>query len=134
VTPEALRRLLGLADARKARALTLLDAALREDRRLAAEAQALARTPAEDAAPDGVPMPMRLIGLRHAWAEARLAAIRRRRTDLGAEIARLRALAAVSFGKHQALDRLVGRSEAHAAGRRAARAEREAPPPVAPRD
>lgn len=132
MTPDALRRLVALADARKARALTLLDAALREDRRLDDEAVAIARAPIEDGVGGDSPMPMRLIGVRHAWAEARVAAIRRRRGELAAEIARLRAAAAVSFGKHQALDRLADRSEADETRQRDARAEREAPPQAAP--
>ena len=134
MTPVALRRLVALADARKARALSLLNAALREDRHLSDEAAALARAPAEDGGAGGAPMPMKLIGLRHAWAEARISAIRRRRSELAAEIARLRAAAAVSFGKHQALDRLADGAEADEVRRRDARAEREAPPPSAPRE
>jgi hypothetical protein len=132
VTPEALRQLMQLAEARKARDLSRLDRLLAEDRRLVAEIAELAGTAARDMAADGsLPLPRQ--GLRLAWAGRRIAAARRQRTELTAAIRAARAEAAQSLGKHQTLEHLAERAERAALQLRAARAEREAPPAAASR-
>jgi hypothetical protein len=128
VTPETLGRLARLADARKARDLARLDRLLAEDRRLADEIAALAATGARDLAA-GAPLPLAQQGLRLAWAERHIAAARRRRAELIAAIRAARAAAAQSLGKHRALEQLTERADRAASQARAARAEREAPPP-----
>jgi hypothetical protein len=132
MTPAALRQLAGLADVRKVRELARLDALLTEDRRLAAEIAELAATGVRDLASDAA-LPLGRQALRLAWAEQRIALARWQRTALAAEIAAARRLAAVSLGKHQALERLTEASDRASAQVRAARAEREAPPAAAPR-
>jgi hypothetical protein len=117
-----------LAEARKARDLARLDRVLAEDRRLVAEIAELGRTAARDMAADAA-LPLARQGLRLAWADRRIAAARRRRGELAAEIRAARAEAAQSLGKHQALGHLAERAERAALQLRAARAEREAPPP-----
>ena len=79
--PGGLRRLAGLLEARKARDLARLEALVAEDRRLAAELAELAATPARDQA-DGQIWPSAPQGLRHIWADQRIRAARRRRTEL----------------------------------------------------
>jgi hypothetical protein len=127
VTPTALRQLMQLAEARKARDLARLDRLLVEDRRLAAEVAELAGTAARDLAED-VALPLAQQGLRLAWADQRIRAAERRRAELAAGIGAARAEAAQSLGKHRALEHLVERAERAALQVRAARAEREAPP------
>ena len=127
MTPAALRGLLGLMEARKARDLARLDRLLTEDRRLADEIATLAATPGRDMA-DGPPLPLPEQGRRLAWAAARIRAAERRRRALAAEIRAARAEAVQSLGKHKALEHLTGRADRAAIQLREARAEREAPP------
>jgi len=127
MTPAALRDLLRLMDARKARDLARLDRLLAEDRRLAGEIATLAATASHDHA-EGAPVPLREQGRRLAWAAARIRAAEHRRRALAAEIRAARADAVQSLGKHKALEHLAARAERTAAQQREARAEREAPP------
>ena len=115
MTPAALRDLLRLMDARKARDLARLDRLLAEDRRLAGEIATLAATASHDHA-EGAPVPLREQGRRLAWAAARIRAAR--------------ADAVQSLGKHKALEHLAARADRTAAQQREARAEREAPTPT----
>jgi hypothetical protein len=131
VTPAALRELMRLMDARKARDLARLDRLLTEDRRLAEEIAALAATGTRDLA-EG-PLPLAEQGRRLAWAAARGRAAARRREALAAEIRAARAEAVQSLGKQKALEHLTDRADRDVLERRAARAEREAPPPEKPR-
>jgi hypothetical protein len=131
VTPAALRELMRLMDARKARDLARLDRLLTEDRRLAEEIAALAATGTRDLA-EG-PLPLAEQGRRLAWAAARGRAAARRREALAAEIRAARAEAVQSLGKQKALEHLTDRADRDVFERRAARAEREAPPPEKPR-
>jgi hypothetical protein len=128
VTPAKLRELVRLAEARRARDLSRLDRLLAEERRLAAEIADLAGIAARDMAADAA-LPLAQQGLRLAWADARIAAARRRRTEVAAAVREARAAAAQSLGKHHALEHLTERAERAASQLRAARAEREAPPP-----
>jgi hypothetical protein len=120
-----------LMDARKARDLARLDRLLTEDRRLAEEIAALAATGTRDLA-EG-PLPLAEQGRRLAWAAARGRAAARRREALAAEIRAARAEAVQSLGKQKALEHLTDRADRDVLERRAARAEREAPPPEKPR-
>jgi hypothetical protein len=133
VTPALLRQLMGLVDARKARDLALLDGLLAEDRRLAAEVEELSATAARDQAASA-PLPPLQQGLRLAWADQRIRAIRRRRNELAAGIRAARAAAAQSLGKHSSLEHLVDRADRTDRQLRAARTEREAPPPALRRE
>lgn len=128
-----LRALAGLVEARKARDLAALDALMAEDRRLAAEMAELARTPSRDAEAGGGALPLDRQAARLAWVERRMRALGAARVALRAPIAAARAAAVQSLGKHEALDHLVARETRAAAQRRESRAEREAPPPKAPR-
>ncbi len=131
--PARLRALAQLVEARKARDLAKLDALMAEDRRLAAEMADLARTPTRDAETGGTALPLDRQAARLAWVDRRMAALRKARAALQAPIAAARAAAVQSLGKNEALDHLVTRETRAAAQRREARAEREAPPPKAPR-
>jgi hypothetical protein len=132
VTPQALHRLASLLEARKARDLARLEALVAEDRRLAAEIAEIAATATRDmAGPEPLPLPQQ--GLRQRWADGRIRAASERRAGLAAGIRDARAEAVQSLGKHRALERLVERADRAAAQIREARAEREAPPPEAPR-
>jgi len=134
VTPEALRQLAALAEARRSRDLAVLEELLLEDRRLAAEILEIAAAPARDLAEGGIAIaPIAQQALRFAWLERHIAALRRRRAELAPRIAQARAEASRSLGKHQALEHLSGRAEQAADREREARSEREAMPP-APRD
>ena len=133
MTPRDLRRLMALADVRKARDLARLEALLAEDRRLAAEVAELAQTGARDLA-EGIEMPLRQQALRLAWAEQRIAVARQRRAALIPEIARARTAAAQSLGKHRALENLVENADRAVIRVRSDRAEREAPPATEQRD
>ena len=121
MTPPALRRLMTLVEARRARDLATLD------RRLDAEVAELRRTPARDAE-DGAELPPERQALRVAWAEQRIRAARRRQAALAEAIRTARATAAVSLGKHKSLEILVERADRSVEQARSARAEREAPP------
>jgi hypothetical protein len=127
MTPAALRRLTGLAEARRARDLARLDSLLRRDRALKEEIAALATALERDGA-SGTPLPPAQQGLREAWVDQRIRAAERQRAALAASIAAARAAAAQSLGKHRALEDLVERGEREAQHQREARAEREAPP------
>ncbi len=127
MTPPALRRLMTLVEARRARDLATLDRLLGEARRLDAEVAELRRTPARDAE-DGAELPPERQALRLAWAEQRIRAARRRQAALAEAIRTARATAAVSLGKHKSLETLVERADRSVELARSARAEREAPP------
>jgi len=130
VTPAALRQLMLLAEARRARDLARLDALLAEDRRLVAEIAELGRTAVLDAAADQALPPDRQ-GLRLIWADQRIRAARLRQAALALTIRQARTAAAQSLGKHSSLETLVERAERAALLVRAAKAEREAPPELA---
>ncbi len=130
MTPAALRDLRRLMDARKARDLARLDRLMSEDRRLEGEIAALAATGARDLAEGALPLAEQ--GRRLAWAAARARAAELRRRALAGEIRAARAAAVQSLGKHEALGHLSDRADRETAQRRAARAEREAPPPGKP--
>jgi hypothetical protein len=130
MTPAALRALTALAEARRARDLARLDGLLRRDRALEAEIAALAGTLERDRASDA-PLPPAQQALREAWVDQRLRAARLGRAALAAGIAAARAAAVQSLGKHRALENLAERGERAAEQRILARAEREAPPPLA---
>lgn len=132
--PERLRQLAALAEARRSRDLAALDALLLEDRRLAAEILEIAAAPARDLAEGGIAIaPIAQQALRFAWLERNIAILRRRRADLAPRIARARAEATRSLGKHHALEHLTDRAVRSDARIRDARSEREAPP-AEPRD
>jgi hypothetical protein len=133
MTPAALRALLTLVDARRARDIAALDRLLAEDRRLTAEIAELARTAARDAA-GGETLPPEQQGLRLAWADQRIRAARRRRAELAVAIHGARAVAARSLGKHRSLETLAERADRAVRHTRDARAEREAPPPTGRRE
>ncbi|HRO10634.1 hypothetical protein [Amaricoccus sp.] len=131
MTPAALRRLAGLAEARRARDLARLDALLSRDRTLAAEIAALATTLSREAK-SGAPLPPAQQALRETWVDQRIRAARRQRAALAPAIAAARAQAVQSLGKHEALGKLVERADDDARHQRDARTEREAPPPATP--
>jgi hypothetical protein len=128
MTPAALRQLLGLIEARKARDLAELHRLLAEDRRLTTEIAELAATHVRDLAEGELPLPRQ--GARLAWADQRIRAARRRRAELAARIRAARATAARSLGKHKAVEHLTDAADRAALLIRAARAEREAPQPA----
>ncbi len=130
MSPEALAGLVSLAAARRDRDLARLEAMLVEERGLAEEIMRLAAIPAQDMAGGSiVQAPLAQQALRFAWVEQGITRARRRRAALASEIAAARAAAAVSVGKHEALGRLLSVARADQSHNRAARAEREAPPP-----
>ena len=129
MTPAALRQLMSLVEARKARDLAALDRLLGEHRRLETEVAELRRTAEADAAaPETLP-PERQ-ALRFVWADRRIRAARIRQAALAGAIRAARAAAAQSLGKHRSLESLVERADRAVVQARAARAEREAPPQV----
>ena len=130
MNPAALRRLTGLAEARRARDLARLDRLLARARELEAEIASLATTLARDREA-GVPLPLPQQALRQSWVDQRVRAVLRQRAALVPEIAAARAEAVQSLGKHRALEELVERGEHDARQQRVARAEREAPAPPA---
>ena len=129
MTPAALRQLMTLVEARKARDLAALDRLLAEDRRLAAEVAELRRTAARDAEA-GDALPPERQALRLVWADQRIRAARLRQAAL-AETIRPRAppppRASASTGASRRWSSAPTAPSAHA---RDARAEREAPPPT----
>jgi hypothetical protein len=127
VTPAALRELMTLVEARKARDLAELDRLLGEERRLHAEIAELRRTAVRDAE-DGGALPPERQALRLVWADQRIRAARRRLAVLGDAIRAARAAAAQSLGKHKSLETLAERADRSVEQARAARAEREMPP------
>ena len=132
MTPAALRQLMVLVEARKARDLAALDRLLAEQRRLEAEVADLRRTASrdarsgDDAAAGAAGAPARLGRPVHPRGRG----CGRRR--LAETIRAARAAAAQSLGKHRSLETLVERADRAALHARDARAEREAPPPVSP--
>lgn len=131
---EKLDRLVALADARKARDLALLEAALAEDRRLEAEIATLTGTVARDMAdPDMTGMPYSQYAVRLQWADHRISQAAERRKVLQAEIRKLRSFAAVALGKHRALEKLTERARKQQIEHANARREREQPTEPAPR-
>lgn len=135
MTPAMLRELLRIAEARKARDLAVLEGLLAQDRALEEEIADLAGTHARDWA-DGAAglVPLAQQGLRLAWADARIAQAKDRRTALAVKIAQARHAATQSLGKHSALEHLLEETEAAAGHLRAARSERDAPPALPPRE
>src|SRR5690606_6725621 len=118
-----------LAAAQRDRDLARLEALMVEDRGHAEEIMRLAAVPAQDMAAGGtVLVPLAQQALRAAWVEQHITRARRRRLVLAGEIAATRAAAALSVGRHEALDRLVTVARAAEAARRRVVAEREAPP------
>ncbi len=115
-----LRKLVALAEARRARDLTRLDALTAERRRLEAEIVELARIEARDAA-EGV-MPFAMLARRTVWAAAEIARRESRTAAITSEIEVARTAARTSLGKHEALIRLT---EAAACDEAAARARTE---------
>jgi hypothetical protein len=132
MTPAALAALLRLMQARKSRDFARLDRLLAEERALADEIAALAALPARDFAEDPAQSPA-LQARRLAWAAQRIRLAERRRATLADDIRAARATAAQSLGKHRSLETLADRAERAAMQARAARAEREAPPPATSR-
>lgn len=131
MTPAALRRLMAVVEARKARDLAALERLVAEDRQLEAEVAELRRTAARDAdAAEALPPGRQAVRL--AWADRRIRAARIRQAALAEQIRAARAAAAQSLGKHRSLETLADRADRDAAHARDARAEREAPPPAAP--
>ncbi len=128
MTPAQLRELIRLAEARKAGDLARLDALLTEARACEAEIEDAGRTAVEDLAA-AAEMPMAQLALRQVWADQRVAQARRRLATLAPRVAAARAAAVQSLGKHAALEKLVDHADRAAAHTRAARAERDAPPP-----
>jgi hypothetical protein len=131
ITPEALRRLLAAAEARRDRDLSELQAALTEQNRLDLEIARLTGLPAREMAASGPALPPPQMALRLEWVGAALASTRRRRQALEAQLPRLRREAARSLGRHRVLEELDRRGAAEAERARAVRAEREAPPAAA---
>ena len=127
MTPAALRQLMTLVEARKARDLAALDRLLAEERRLAEEVVDLRRTASRDAE-SGEALPPERQAMRFVWADRRIRLAERRRVALAEAIRAARATAAQSLGKHKSLETLVERADRAAVLARAARAEREAPP------
>ena len=127
MNPAALRRLTGLAEARRARDLARLDRLLARARELEAEVASLATTLARDRE-TGVPLPLPQQALRQSWVDQRTRAVLRQRAALVPAIAAARAEAVQSLGKHLALEKLVERGEHDARQQLIARAEREALP------
>ena len=117
MTPAALRDLLRLMDARKARDLARLDRLLTEDRRLAEDIAALAATASRDRA-EG-PLAARRAGPPPRLAAARIRAAERRRAPARRRIRAARAEAVQSLGKHKALEHLTDRADRAAAHQRA---------------
>lgn len=127
MTPAALRQLMQLAEARKARDLAELERLLAEERRLESEIVSLRRTGARDAA-EAVALPPDRQAVRLAWVERATAATQLRQAALQTRIRTARGLAAQSLGKHRSLEVLVDRAERDSRHARDAKAEREAPP------
>ena len=111
MTPEALRRLTGLAEARKARDLARLDGLLTRDRQLAGRARRPGRRRSPATSPAAPPLPPAQQALRQAWVDQRIRAAARQRAALAAGIAAARAAAVQSLGKHRALEHLVERGD-----------------------
>jgi hypothetical protein len=123
MTPEALRGLAMLAEARRQRDLAAVERLMAELRRLDAEIAEIAGTLTRDMAADA-PVPMMNYGRRMAWAEHETALRRAAQARLAAQLTAARTVARVSLGKHEALLKLVEAAEAGA--RRKADRERRA--------
>jgi hypothetical protein len=124
MTPEALRGLAMLAEARRQRDLAAVERLMAEVRRLDAEIAEIAGTLTRDMAADA-PVPMMNYGRRLAWAEHETALRRAAQARVMAELTAARAVARVSLGKHEALLKLVEVAEAEARRDRERRAERD---------
>jgi hypothetical protein len=120
-------RLLGLAEARRARDLARLEALIAEARRIEAEIDALVEVRRRDLVfdPEGG-LPLGLQGRRQAHVEREIAERRRQLRALEPALAAVRDAARQSLGKHEALARLRDMAGAAEERARAARAEREA--------
>ncbi|PZQ52370.1 MAG: hypothetical protein DI556_01555 [Rhodovulum sulfidophilum] len=134
MTPAALEALRRLAEARKAADLAALER-LRAARRdcAAGVAAVLSTRAAELAAPLDSAL-AEALAARLRWADQRLAALRGELRALDQRIAEARAAAAVSLGKDRALGALGDAAARERARLRAARLERDAPPPGERRD
>jgi hypothetical protein len=128
--PEQLRQLAALAEARKSRDLASLEAVVSEDRQLVEAIEAYARAPAQDFSEAGGNLPFAQMALRQQWADRNIAIAQQRRAELAMKIAELRKIAALSLGKHKALQDLTDRAVRESAQQRLARQEREALPPA----
>lgn len=124
MTPEALRGLAMLAEARRQRDLAAVERLMTEVRRLDAEIAEIAGTLTRDMAADA-PVPMMNYGRRLAWAEHETALRRAAQARVMAELTAARAVARVSLGKHEALKKLVEAAETEARRDRERRAERD---------
>lgn len=129
MTPAQLKQLAALAEVRKTRHLTELEAAMAEDRKLAAAIEDFARAPSQDLSGPGQALPFNQTALRHAWAEQNIAIAKKRRAELAVRIEKLRKVATRSLGTSEAIDQLTRNAEREEAEIRLRRAEREAPPP-----
>lgn len=129
-----LRRLTALAEARKQRDLAELEALASEDRRLVEAIKGYASTYSRDFQEGGEEMPLSQFALRLEWAERSIAVATRQRAELHKKIALLRKRAAVSLGKHQALEKLSERTARQEADQRQGREQKEAPSPEPLRD
>ncbi len=130
MTPEALRRLLALAEARKALDLARLEALAARDRALETDAAAARASLARDQADDAVAtVPPAVMGRRIAWADHRARQARAGQEALRPALAEARGDAVRSLGKHRALEHLFERADRAQRSSRDARAERDAAPP-----
>ncbi len=131
---DQLNKLVALADAQKARDLAVLESALAEDRRLEQEINEMSKIIAQDMTDgDFSEMPYSQFALRLQWADHRVSEAAVRREALSDKIRKLRSLAAISLGKHSALEKLSERAEKQKREFREARTDRETPTGPPPR-
>lgn len=127
MTPQQLRQLAELAEARRSRDLAELEAVVAEDRRLAQAIEGYARSHAQDMADADGELPFAQMALRIEWADRNIALARMQRAELAKRITELRKRAAVSLGKHRALEKLTDRAIRQEAEIQRTREEKEAP-------
>lgn len=127
MTPQQLRQLTELAEARRSRDLAELEAVVAEDRRLAQAIEGYSRSHAQDMADADGGLPFAQMALRIEWADRNIALARMRRAELAKRISELRKRAAVSLGKHRALEKLTDRAVRQETEIQRAREEKEAP-------
>ncbi len=126
--PASLAPLVALAEARRKRDLSRIEALAVEARRLEDEIEALNTTQSRDAE-EGT-MPLAMVARRIAWVENAIAAHQRRIAAIAEEIAAARKAAQASVGRHEALAVLHARAERDARRDRDRAEERAAPPPA----
>ena len=124
---ELLSALTGLADARKSSDLARLEALAKEDRALRAEINAATAASRLDIADGSAWTPLLQQGRRVKWVQERLARAQQRRAELAQEIEAARSQAALSFGKHRALEHLHDQARNADRRNRIAQIERETP-------